>query len=279
MPSEAVEQEMDANVPDEIDDGATVNRFQTMLLRKALKCFSRPSVQDTCGTFTMYFGGKWKTNRALREQRFPNDKSTSTVIMKNRGRERGRVRKVKRFRKLSLLKKSAFQWLEQATLTFKELEQAMVQSPVLALPNFEEEFIIKTNASGYEVGAILQQRGHPIAYLISAAGTKVTTVGVESLRPDWYNKVTTAERIKTAQEKIKIAYVIYVGVYSASSLVGKGQPHIVHGKPEQGGSVAPLLARDTKTESEDLLHKEVVKIRNVWYQQYIKITKPILRVK
>ncbi|GJW08168.1 hypothetical protein Tco_1570591 [Tanacetum coccineum] len=160
--------------------------------------------------------------------------------------------------------KSAFQWLEQATLTFKELEQAMVQSPVLALPNFEEEFIIKTNASGYEVGAILQQRGHPIAYLISAAGTKVTTVGVESLRPDWYNKVTTAERIKTAQEKIKIAYVIYVGVYSASSLVGKGQPHIVHGKPEQGGSVAPLLARDTKTESEDLLHKEVVKIRNVW---------------
>ncbi|GJU25443.1 glutamyl-tRNA reductase 1, chloroplastic [Tanacetum coccineum] len=162
-----------------------------------------------------------------------------------------------------LLKKSAFQWLEQATLAFKELEQAMVQSPVLALPNFEEEFIIKTNASGYEVGAILQQRGHPIAYLISAAGTKVTTVGVESLRPDWYNKVTTAERIKTAQEKIKIAYVIYVGVYSASSLVGKGQPHIVHGKPEQGGSVAPLLARDTKTESEDLLHKEVVKIRNV----------------
>ncbi|GJU44311.1 putative mitochondrial protein [Tanacetum coccineum] len=172
----------------------------------------------------------------------------------------------------------------------------MVQSPVLALPNFEEEFIIKTNASGYEVGAILQQRGHPIAYLstrplniylsayekefltvvlalqkwrrylldiLSAAGTKVTTVGVESLRPDWYNKVTTAERIKTAQEKIKIAYVIYVGVYSASSLVGKGQPHIVHGKPEQGGSVAPLLARDTKTESEDLLHKEVVKIRNV----------------
>ncbi|GKB18535.1 retrotransposon-related protein [Tanacetum coccineum] len=51
----------------------------------------------------------------------------------------------------SLLKKSAFQWLEQATLTFKELEQAMVQSPVLALPNFEEEFIIKTNASGYEL--------------------------------------------------------------------------------------------------------------------------------
>ncbi|GJZ10321.1 hypothetical protein Tco_0545080 [Tanacetum coccineum] len=30
--------------------------------------------------------------------------------------------------------------------------------------------------------------------------------------------------------------------------VGKGQPHIVHGKLEQGCSAAPLLARDTKTE-------------------------------
>ncbi|GKA19456.1 hypothetical protein Tco_0699371, partial [Tanacetum coccineum] len=43
--------------------------------------------------------------------------------------------------------------------------------------------------------------------------------------------------------------------------VGKGQPHIVHGKLEQGGSAAPLLARDTKTEPEGFAYvKEVVKI-------------------
>ncbi|GJX69287.1 hypothetical protein Tco_0305014 [Tanacetum coccineum] len=42
----------------------------------------------------------------------------------------------------------------------------------------------------------------------------------------------------------------------------KGQPHIVHGKLEQGGSAAPLLARDTKTEPEGFAYvKEVVKIR------------------
>ncbi|GKC10355.1 RuvB-like protein 2, partial [Tanacetum coccineum] len=34
--------------------------------------------------------------------------------------------------------------------------------------------------------------------------------------------------------------------------VGKGQPHIVHVKLEQGGLAAPLLARDTKTELGDL---------------------------
>ncbi|GJZ21919.1 putative ribonuclease H-like domain-containing protein [Tanacetum coccineum] len=68
-------------------------------------------------------------------------------------------------------------------------------------------------------------------------------------------KVTTAERIKTAQRKDKDCL--------CDILVGKGQPHIVHGKPEQGGSVAPLLARDTKTESEGFTYdKEVVKIRN-----------------
>ncbi|GJW94238.1 reverse transcriptase domain-containing protein [Tanacetum coccineum] len=44
--------------------------------------------------------------------------------------------------------------------------------------------------------------------------------------------------------------------------VGKGQPHIVHGKLEQGGSAAPLLARDTKTKPGGFAYvKEVVKIR------------------
>ncbi|GKA77613.1 hypothetical protein Tco_0784074 [Tanacetum coccineum] len=48
------------------------------------------------------------------------------------------------------------------------------------------------------------------------------------------------------------------------SLVGKGQPHIVNGKLEQGGSVAPLLARDTKTMLGGFAYdKEIVKIRPV----------------
>ncbi|GJW82801.1 retrotransposon-related protein [Tanacetum coccineum] len=49
----------------------------------------------------------------------------------------------------SLLKKGGFQWSEQATLAFKELQQAMIQSLVLAMPDFEEEFVIETDASGY----------------------------------------------------------------------------------------------------------------------------------
>ncbi|GKB00835.1 hypothetical protein Tco_0828879 [Tanacetum coccineum] len=50
-------------------------------------------------------------------------------------------------------------------------------------------------------------------------------------------------------------------VYSACVPVGKGQPHIVHVKLEQGGSAAPLLARDTKTKVGGFTYvNEVVKI-------------------
>jgi hypothetical protein len=41
---------------------------------------------------------------------------------------------------------------------------AMTKAPVLTLPNFEEEFMIDTDASGLGMGAVLSQRGHPISY-------------------------------------------------------------------------------------------------------------------
>nr|GFC60027.1 hypothetical protein [Tanacetum cinerariifolium] len=47
---------------------------------------------------------------------------------------------------------------------FKELQQAMIQSSVLALPNFEEECVIEIDASGYGVGVVLQHKRHLIDY-------------------------------------------------------------------------------------------------------------------
>ncbi|KAI4351323.1 hypothetical protein L6164_005698 [Bauhinia variegata] len=40
----------------------------------------------------------------------------------------------------------------------------MSETPVLSLPNFNEEFILETDASGQGMGAVLIQRGHPICY-------------------------------------------------------------------------------------------------------------------
>ncbi|GJT77243.1 putative mitochondrial protein [Tanacetum coccineum] len=64
-----------------------------------------------------------------------------------------------------LLKKNAFSWNNEAQVAFENLQQAMSQALVLALPNFQEEFIIETDASGFGIGAVLQQKGHAIAFL------------------------------------------------------------------------------------------------------------------
>ena len=48
----------------------------------------------------------------------------------------------------------------------------MVTAPVLSMPNFEQPFIVETDASGVRLGAVLQQNGHPIAYLSKTLSAK-----------------------------------------------------------------------------------------------------------
>jgi hypothetical protein len=73
----------------------------------------------------------------------------------------------------SLLKKEAvFHWTDSAEIAFVQFKQALVTAPVLALPNFKETFTIETNASGGGIGAVLLQKGHPIAFISKAMGPK-----------------------------------------------------------------------------------------------------------
>ncbi|GKB98805.1 reverse transcriptase [Tanacetum coccineum] len=59
----------------------------------------------------------------------------------------------------ALLKKNTFQWPEQATQSFQALKTTMVQALVLKLPNFDEPFVVETDASGIRIRAVLQKGG------------------------------------------------------------------------------------------------------------------------
>lgn len=64
----------------------------------------------------------------------------------------------------SLLRKDAFHWTKEATMAFNPLKQAIVSLSVLALLDFNQLFVIETDASGFRIGVLLSQKQWPIAY-------------------------------------------------------------------------------------------------------------------
>ena len=52
--------------------------------------------------------------------------------------------------------------------SLEALKTAMINLPTLAVPNFEELFVIESDASGKGIGAVLMQQGRPLAYMSKA---------------------------------------------------------------------------------------------------------------
>jgi hypothetical protein len=50
----------------------------------------------------------------------------------------------------------------------------MMTTLVLALPDFDKEFMAETDACDRGIGALLSQNGHPIAFYSKALGVKIS---------------------------------------------------------------------------------------------------------
>ncbi|KAK2992294.1 hypothetical protein RJ640_020287 [Escallonia rubra] len=64
-----------------------------------------------------------------------------------------------------LLKKGkTWEWSKRCQSAFEGLKTAVMEEPVLALPDHTKIFEVQTDASDFAIGGVLMQEGHPIAF-------------------------------------------------------------------------------------------------------------------
>ncbi len=83
-------------------------------------------------------------------------------------------------------KGAVFDWNEDCQEAFEKLKQVLSDSPVLAFPSFNLEFVLETDASGVGLGAVLSQKQqdgklHPVAFASRALSPCEKNYGITDL--------------------------------------------------------------------------------------------------
>lgn len=67
-----------------------------------------------------------------------------------------------------------FTWTTAAQQAFEHLKIVLTSAPLLALPNFQQELIVETNAFGIGIGVVLMQNTYPIAYISNVLSLNIS---------------------------------------------------------------------------------------------------------
>ena len=81
-------------------------------------------------------------------------------------------------------KTTKFKWTDRQQKAFEDIKQIVAKETLLAYPNFNEPFVIHTDASDQQLGAVISQNEKPIAFYsrkLSPAQTRYTTTERELL--------------------------------------------------------------------------------------------------
>jgi hypothetical protein len=65
---------------------------------------------------------------------------------------------------MRLLRRDAFAWDDDADSAFWALQGALTMGPVLQMPYFTKNFVVDSDASGADFGAVLHQGAGPLAF-------------------------------------------------------------------------------------------------------------------
>ncbi|PNY06838.1 retrotransposon-related protein [Trifolium pratense] len=165
-----------------------------------------------------------------------------------------------------MLKKDVFHWSTEATQTFTELNHALTSAPDLALPNFNQPFILETDASGKGIGAVLMQNKHPIAYISKALGPKQQAMSIYEREllaivyatQKWSTYLAYTCRhfiIKTDQKSIKFMLEQSLNTPFQQVWMAKlmGYDFEIHYKEGVNNNAADALSRKTRAELLPLL--------------------------
>ncbi|KAJ1702741.1 hypothetical protein LUZ63_002520 [Rhynchospora breviuscula] len=175
------------------------------------------------------------------------------------------------------LKKNSFKWNEKTEEAFHKLKQAMMQAPVLAMPDFDKPFTVETDACDKGIGAVLMQDNRPLAFISKSLGAK--SMGLSTYEKELLALLTAVSKwrhylmggtfiIKTDQ--ISLKYLLEQRVHTTMQHKGLckllGLDYKIEYKKGIDNVVADALSRREGHENETKTHA-VSELVPVWMEE------------